>query len=68
MGRKPAPRANYRNDAIVIHRIASAVEEDDRSSLQWKQEVGGHLQAAIKLLLEHKFPAATPVPRARKAG
>lgn len=69
MGRKPAPRANYRQDAITIHRIAGAIEEDERSSPEWKTAVSEHLQAAIKLLLEHRFPtAASARQAARKAG
>lgn len=57
MGRKIAPRTNYRNDAIVLNRIVTAIEADERSDAAWKAAAIEHLQAAFRLLLEHRFPA-----------
>ena len=73
MGRRAEPRANYRKDAITLHRMLSAIEVDEVSGAEWKTSVYQHLEAAMKLMLEHK-PALAPVatqgskPVARKAG
>jgi len=53
MGRKSAIRDNYRADAIALHRILGAIEQDDSSPDTWKREVSGHLNEAMRLLLEH---------------
>jgi len=61
MGRRTKPRANYRQDAIVMRRTIDAIEADNESSPDWKDKVTGHLHAAMALFLEHnpKGKAAT---------
>lgn len=53
MGRRTKPRANYRQDAIVMRRTIDAIEADNESNPEWKDEVTGHLHAAMRLFLEH---------------
>jgi radical SAM superfamily enzyme len=52
MARKVTPRLNYLQDAIVMRRTAEAVQADNHASPEWKEEVTGHLHAAMRLFLE----------------
>lgn len=61
MGRDFKERENYRNDAIVIHRIIGGVEKDKLNTPQWRAEVLAHLQAAMRLMLD---PAVSEVKKA----
>lgn len=54
MGRKTKPRQNYMQDAIVMRRTIDAVDADTDSNPAWKEAVKTHLQAALRLFLEHK--------------
>lgn len=58
MARKVTPRENYLQDAIVMRRTAEAVQADTRASQTWKDEVNGHLRAAMRLFLERESPNA----------
>lgn len=54
MGRRTKPRENYTHDAIVMRRTIDAINADKNSSSVWKEAVKEHLQAALRLFLEHE--------------
>ena len=54
--RPPARRVNYRNDAISIHRILTAIEMDSRISKADREALHAHLTPAISLLMNWVAP------------
>lgn len=63
MGRDPAPRRHYRNDAITVNRIIGAIELDTWSDPAWKANALTKLREGFRALLDHK-----PAPEPTKTG
>jgi hypothetical protein len=49
MGRKAKKRIHYMADANYLIRICEAIEEDERRSVEWRQEVLPHLRHVITM-------------------
>lgn len=64
MGRDPAPRRHYRNDAITLNRIIGAIELDQTSDMDWKSKTLTALREGFRLLVTHN-PALPTTPTKR---
>jgi hypothetical protein len=64
MARTIKARKNYMNDAIIMRRTAEAVQADSHASQAWKDEVCGHLHAAMRLMLEKDSGNGTATEKA----
>jgi hypothetical protein len=61
MGRKVEPRnGDYDADAVVVLRIAKAVEGDGTVSQKWRTIVSTKLREAMRLLNSPERVSATP--------
>ena len=70
MGRKPVIRENYRGDAITIHRIMLAIEQDPDANEAWRGQIVPLLRDAVTLLLSKdakRLLPPQPIAK-RKAG
>lgn len=61
MGQPVKKRLHYRGDAIKVHAMLRAIEEDEDADPAWRAKVMPLLQQAIPLLL-------SPDCKLRKAG